>query len=314
MEQLSSTELKLYQRVAWYYYMDKMTQNEIAIQLGTNRQKINRILNECIDLGIVKIEVIGAQTSLLELESQLKDLYNLQYVRVIQNRAGEDILDALGRACNRFLTRTIKDNDIIACTRGRAISAVADKAMHSDKKNLTVVQLMGGWNSYKSSHADMDEVVHRLAANLGAEAAVLFAPVVLQSTEIRAMMVQEPFIREVFEKMKKSRIAIVGIGDLSGQQFYKTLFQNGESNEEIFNNAVGEIATHFFDSDGNIVKTDFQDKLIAIAFEDYLKIPIRLGVAAAREKVKAVRGALKGELINSLITDKETAESILDDS
>ena len=41
------------------------------------------------------------------------------------------------------------------------------------------------------------------------------------------------------------------------------------------------------------------------------QIPIRVGIAYGKDKTDAIKGALKGKIINVLITDNATAEAIL---
>ena len=61
------------------------------------------------------------------------------------------------------------------------------------------------------------------------------------------------------------------------------------------------------------VETPFSDRIIAIDIERLCKLPYCIGMAASREKVPAIMGALRGRLINVLITDEETAKILLNE-
>ena len=52
-----------YTRIAYYYYEAGQTQDQIAQRLGISRQRVNRILAECIERGIVRITVDRRTTS-----------------------------------------------------------------------------------------------------------------------------------------------------------------------------------------------------------------------------------------------------------
>ena len=52
--------------------------------------------------------------------------------------------------------------------------------------------------------------------------------------------------------------------------------------------------------------------MIGISLESMSKIPIRVGVAHGKEKTEAIKGALKGKLINVLVTDAETARTLIE--
>jgi len=75
-------------------------------------------------------------------------------------------------------------------------------------------------------------------------------------------------------------------------------------------NAVGEICTYYFNSDGVIIKSGINERVFAIDYESYMKIPVRVGIAGGSEKTQAIVGAIKGKLINVLITDRDTAKEV----
>ena len=66
-----------------------------------------------------------------------------------------------------------------------------------------------------------------------------------------------------------------------------------------------------YDKDGNPVQTPFTDRTIAVPLDTLRNLPYCIGMAASREKVPAIMGALHGHLINVLITDESTATILL---
>jgi len=74
--------------------------------------------------------------------------------------------------------------------------------------------------------------------------------------------------------------------------------------------AVGELTGWAFDAKGRIIKGGTNARLTSIP----PKIPaeaLTIGAALGAAKVSAIRAALKGRLINGLITDETTASAIL---
>ena len=69
----------------------------------------------------------------------------------------------------------------------------------------------------------------------------------------------------------------------------------------------------FYDINGRAVETPFSDRIIAIELEKLRSLSYSIGMAASREKVPAIMGALRGKLINVLITDEETAKILLNE-
>jgi DNA-binding transcriptional regulator LsrR (DeoR family) len=76
---------------------------------------------------------------------------------------------------------------------------------------------------------------------------------------------------------------------------------------------VGDISLHFYDSDGIEVESEFQKRVIGVSFEDMKKIPRMVGVAGGPEKYEAILGALQGGIINTLITDTQTAQRLIEE-
>lgn len=58
--------------------------------------------------------------------------------------------------------------------------------------------------------------------------------------------------------------------------------------------------------------TEVVDRTISIPFYQLHKVKYVIGVAASDEKVPAIYSALKGKLINVLITDESTGKELLD--
>ena len=74
--------------------------------------------------------------------------------------------------------------------------------------------------------------------------------------------------------------------------------------------AVGELTGWAFDAEGRIIKGGTNARLTSIPPQ----IPaaaLTIGAAVGPAKVSAIRAALKGRLINGLITDEATANAIL---
>lgn len=53
INQLTDAQISEYTRVAYYYYKEGSTQEQIAKRMNMSRQRVNRILSACIEYGIV---------------------------------------------------------------------------------------------------------------------------------------------------------------------------------------------------------------------------------------------------------------------
>lgn len=307
---LKDETIEEYTKIAYYYHKAGFTQEEIAKKMVMSRQRVNRILAECIELGIVQIHVVNMNENYMDIEACLEKKYNLLGACIINNLMEENIHVDLGIAAGRYIGKFIKDGDIIGFSRGRATAALVDNMPLLQRKNLTVTQLLGSAN-HDRAHVGVDDIVHRFAMKLQAKASMLYAPVIVQSSELRDSIQLEPFFREAYEVVKNCQVAVVGIGTKNSQSEHLLPFnmlQETEYNKDLQGCAVGEVSTHFFDENGVPVLPSFRDKIIAISLEDYRNIPIRIGIAGLLDKANAIHAALKGGYINVLVTDLETAK------
>ncbi|MBP0573670.1 hypothetical protein J8J27_23500, partial [Mycobacterium tuberculosis] len=90
---------------------------------------------------------------------------------------------------------------------------------------------------------------------------------------------------------------------------------NAFSNEELTDlerrGAVGDMCLRFFDAAGKPVESPFDERVTGITLEQLKAVPHVIAVAGGARKTAAIRGALLTGAVNTLITDKFTAERIL---
>lgn len=304
-----------YRRVAYYYYKEGLTQEEIAKRMKMSRQRVNRIISSCIDLGIVTINIEGLDNSNLELETKLEDKYGLKEVRIINETADEQKIQELGIEGGKYLRSILKDNDIIGFSRGRNTSALVGFLPEDVEypHNITVTQLMGSAIETNENTA-VDETVYHFAAKLHAKASRLYAPIILSNEELRDSFIQEPYFEKSYEVIKKCDIAVVGIGTASSQWKHMiSLYDIADKEQtEWAKDVAGEVCTHFYNSEGAAIEPPFRNRIISILLDDYMKIPVRIGVAGGKDKTEAIAAAIKGDYINVLITDLQTARQLME--
>jgi DNA-binding transcriptional regulator LsrR (DeoR family) len=110
----------------------------------------------------------------------------------------------------------------------------------------------------------------------------------------------------------KADLRLVGIGqmDQRAQVFVDGFVSREELLEMMRLGAVGELTGWAFDDQGHIIDGGTNRRLTSIP----PRVPaeaLTIGAAVGRAKVSAIRAALKGRLLNGLITDEATAGAIL---
>ena len=171
---------------------------------------------------------------------------------------------------------------------------------------------MGG-SIETEGNVPVDETVYRLATKMQAKAVKLYAPIILGSEKLRESFTQEPYFQKSYEIIKKCNIAVVGIGTASSQWRHMISLYDikDKTQTEWAKDVVGEVCMHFYDCNGTAVEPPFRDRIISVMLDDYMKIPVRIGIAGGKEKTEAISAAVKGGYINVLITDLQTAKELL---
>lgn len=299
-----------YVKVAYYYYKVGMTQDEIAKKMTMSRQRVNRIIKKCLESGIVTITIHENYHTNVELEAQVEACTGLNEV-VVSNSDVRELNESLGTEASAYLGRILKDNDIIGFSRGRALSRLVSNLMPSSRKNLTVTQLVGGLNAEETS-TNSDNIVRDSALILKAKPCFMYAPIIVENKELRDSMLSQSFFSQVYATMKRCTVAVVGIGSFTNQTDLvpKGYMFEDEYRELQRNKAIGEICTYYFDANGTIIQSGINERVFAIDYDSFMRIPVRIGIGGGGEKTLAIMGAIRSKLINVLITDIETANAI----
>jgi len=199
-----------YARIAYYYYKNALTQEQISKKMHMSRQRVNRILKECVERGIVKINIEGIEDAQYELEATLEQKFNLLAARVTDYSEPELIQAALGAKAGAYLADMLSQGDIIGFSRGETISSLVDNMPPITRTQLVATGLMGGWVHVEPT-ISMDDIIHRFSQKTGATAKMLYAPVIVNNPDLKRSIVTESYFKEMYKVMKSCTIAVVGI-------------------------------------------------------------------------------------------------------
>jgi DNA-binding transcriptional regulator LsrR (DeoR family) len=75
--------------------------------------------------------------------------------------------------------------------------------------------------------------------------------------------------------------------------------------------AAGDLCLQFFDCEGAPVHTELSERVIGMSLQQIKKAKRVVALAGGKRKVEAIRGALRGQWIDVLITDSWTAKAIV---
>jgi len=304
-------------KVAWFYYKEKLTQQDISARVNISRQKVQRFLEKARDLEIVRFQIKNPYANLLSIESELIEKYSLKDSVVVPYLSdGDNLLRrSFAKAGASYLERIISqhNNSIVGLGWGNTTAYLADYFDSLPiKTKVEVVSLIGNLMTNVAMNPYI--IAEKIANKLDAPFYNIWAPAITQSKERAEIFKSEPWINCVLQKASKANIILFSVGEVSPSA---SLFKMGYlSSDELKRlrekGAVGDILSRFFNAQGDLVDDEIHERVISIPIDklrDRGKIVI--GIAGGPLKLNAIQGALNGKYINVLITDEETAQKLL---
>ena len=298
-------------RIAWYYYVAGLTQQEISDRLGIARARVNKIAGQLRADGSVVVDIRLPLVTCVELEEKLKAIYGLKQVAVVPSVADDEQLRRMiGDAGGILLDALIGDGQCISVGWGRTLSASIKRLRSRQLKDSSVVSLMGGLT--RGSDTNTFEVSTDLAKTLGADCYYVTAPIYCPSIESREILLTHSGVNEVMERARKSDLAIVSCGDLSHKTALTAMSSVGERLPDLKKSgAVGEILGTFLDKHGLPVDHILNQRVIAMPPADLKMIPNRLLISGGLYKADIIEAILRAGYVNGLVTDEAVAQRLV---
>ena len=315
-EQLSVDRLQLIAEIARRYYMDGLSQDEIAKLVGLSRPSISRLLLDARELGIVEIRVNPPIPTVPDLEDQMARKFMLQEVRVLEckNSSDDQVRRQLGRLAVTLLDTTLQDGMTLGLSWGTTVHAVICELRPRRLPNVKVVQLIGGVGA---PHATIDgpEQVRRAGEMFGAQHYYLNAPMRVDNADVALALREDHSVREVLELARQSDVALVGIGSVVpgvSTQYHSGYISYDELRRLDRMGAVGAICASFFNLAGEYVEVPwFNPCVIGVDWTDLNQCPTVIAMATGRAKAPAILGAIRSGVVDRLIIDDLAAEAVL---
>ncbi len=307
--------------VARAYYLEHQTQAEIARSLGISRSQVSRYLTSAREMGIVQIRITIPSEETNSIRENLQRRYpHLRAVIVAPAFSGnpEAIRAMIGRFAANALLEIVQPGHHVALGCGRTLRAMVDSMAERYIPNVTVVQAMGNIG-HEAHNIDYNEIARKAGEAMGAQVHYVSAPAILGQGSGRAatLVKANPTLEYALSLARHADAYVVGLGSLESDQLYARvgLIQQAELND-LKGRAVGDICGRFFDLMGVEQPSAFNDRIVGIELEDLRHAHFSIGVAGGADKVAPLLGALRGRLINMLVSDEQTVHSLLalDDS
>jgi lsr operon transcriptional repressor len=301
----ADTDEEILTRIAWYYYNDGLTQNEIGEKLNMSRIKVSRLLESGRRSGIIQVRINSRYQGCLSLEREIKERYGLLEAYVVPKLPDQDPSDRLGQAAAQFLMQRLQPGDLLAVGWGETVSNTIQRLGHvANERNIGLVSLTGGVSTY---------VDGMRTANWGSSVHLVPAPLVVRDPSVAANLMHEPAVANLLDMALNASYQLVGIGEISSSStVVKAGYVSPDEVEPLRRKgAVGDILCQFFNDRGEVLDLPFHDRVIGVKLAGLSRAEKVVAAAGGLHKVQAIHAALRGRFAGILITDETTANGLM---
>lgn len=314
-------DLRLALRAATMYYLDGLTQAEIAQRLGVSRPTAGRLVARAKSKGLVRIEVVVPPDLRDDLHTEeeraLEQRFGLTEAVIAGHGIDVEVLEGpaafatIGRAAAALLMRRLSATDTLGFTWGHKLQAVAAALTPGVASCRAVVQLDGAMSTV-TYETGADYILTRCADVLRAEAIRLPAPLYADPSTVASMR-SDSVMSRTLEAGRRADVMIFGVGAVStSTTLFEGSFLDTRMLDELVSlGAVGEIGGRFFDADGVPVDTELQQRVVSVPLEDIRSCRKTILISSGAAKHRATLGALRGKLARLLVCDIDCARWLL---
>ena len=314
-------------RAAWLYYVAGLNQESAAKRLGITRARVNRLLSDARETGLVSIQINDANVGLLPVEEALRARYGLELCICTPELGTADTgrgggaealmlgyaFRAVGMAAAMHLKRHIQENRdaVVGTGWGRTLEQMTLHLAGITAPDVSFISLMGSLTA--NSAYNPFEVVHAFARVTDGEGHVLPVPFIADSAEDRLVLISQRSVQQGLALAREASVAYISIGELTESSLLRR--QGMISAEELASlraaGAVGDTNGLFFDAAGSPVDHELNRRTIALGFEDLKRIGA-IALVAGLAKKDAAHAFLQSGVCRGLVIDGDTALRLVD--
>lgn len=302
-------------RAGWLYYIAGNTQDEIARKLKVSRATAQRLVSLCLSQRLITFRLEHPIAACMDLAARLQERFDLRYCEVApSDPADPNAITGIAERAAALLEATLRSEtpSIVGIGTGRTMRATVERVPAMQARNHQLVSLVG--NISPDGSASPFDAVARLADITGAQHYPMPLPVYLSSPEECRSLLGIHAVQRIRTIAEKATLRLVGIGQLDQPAPLQVdgFLSRTELLELIRLGAVGEVVGWAFDAEGRVIEGGSNLRLTSVPHQAP-PMHLTVGVAAGSAKVMPIRAALRGRILNGLVTDEATAKAILAD-
>jgi DNA-binding transcriptional regulator LsrR (DeoR family) len=306
---------QLHARVAWLYYLENFTQAEIGERLGLTRARVNRMLAEARENGLVRVTLNSHFANCTAIEQKLKAEFGIRDAVIVPTPEDpKDVPGIIGMAAGAYLTRFLAENRLstIGIGWGATLRETIRHVVPAPYPDLWITSMMGGLS--RGLELNTFEIAGELARRLGAQCSYLAAPIYAGTPRSRDTILAQEVYKDVLRRISKIELAILSMGDLSPRSL---LVRHGLPSDVSPDDlrrkgAVGDVLGQFIDANGRPIAHPINKRAIALPLTRLSKAKFVMLIAGGMNKAPVIAAALRSRIGNIIMSDERAAAEALE--
>ena len=310
---------KLLYKVAVDYYEKSKLQTEIADELDISGAQVSKYLEQARQKGIVNIEVVPPNLpddEKTKYERLVEDIFEVDSVRVTSSSTNSNrLLTLLGEEALDYILSEFSNREInVGIGWGSTMNKLSDLSPSASRGKWKVVPLCGGTSKIEVDEFNINRISRSFADRLDATPHSLYLPFLVEKDEIKDNLMQSHEFEHIHEIWENLDLVITSVGYSVAKSplFRQNVLDNRYIDQLEKRDVVGDILSHWFNIRGEVQNLSYTESIVNLSMQQYRNSSHKVVVAGGLHKVESILGLLRMELIDTLITDVETIEHVLD--
>ncbi|MBO9100609.1 sugar-binding transcriptional regulator (plasmid) [Rhizobium sp. B230/85] len=294
------------------YFVEQMTQNDIADILGVGRVTVVRMLAEARSRNEVKIAIEGELAEIVGLERSLEIAFGIEQVVVAPLSDPEaDPIPTISAATGAFLSNAMKPGMTVGVGWGRTLFACLSSINARNLQDFKVISLLGGVS--QARRFNPAEFAWRFAQVFQGDGYLIPAPAMVDSLETKEALIKRCGLQDILDMADNMDAVVVSVGGIdSATTFYRGGFLTEKQRSELEKlGAVGDLLFHFYDRNGDVLDHPINNLIMSVEVDRIRRTPLRILASGGIDKRESMLGAMRLVQPTVLITDEESARRLL---
>lgn len=300
-------------KVLRMYYVDNLTQNEIANRLSISRIKVARYIYYARAHKLVETKLNFPINENDELETEFENKYGLKECRIVPSFENiEDTYKYIAIELADILGRILNDDEYVGISWGTTLEGVSRYLKLNKKINVNVIPVTGAIGIQGQDNST-NFVIKNFADKIGGRYYPIHIPNIVDSKKAKKILEADSQTRNIIELNKKLSTVILAVSAASLDTSFSRLGAFSQKDIDYLDSlgVVGILNFEFLNAAGELVENMINDRIVRVLpFESIRKIKNSILISWGPKKVEILKACIKNKNINILLTDEETARAI----